>query len=56
MNSINGDTENWRMTDKELRKFEGFENISEEQAEKVIDFLVQLAKIEFEIMLNNIEK
>lgn len=51
MNSTNDDTENWRMTVKELRKFEGFENISEEEAEKVIDSLVQLALIVFEINL-----
>ncbi|MDD2307706.1 MAG: hypothetical protein PHP53_23585 [Prolixibacteraceae bacterium] len=41
---------------KELRKYEGFENISEEEAEKVIDFLVQLAQIEYEIKMNNIQK
>lgn len=56
MNSKNDDTGNWRMTVKELRKFEGFKNISEEEAEKVINFLVQLAKIEYEIKMNNIEK
>ena len=33
MNSINDDSENWRMTVKEFREFEGFENISEEEAE-----------------------
>lgn len=56
MNSINDDNDDWRMTVEELRKFDGFQNISEEEAGQIIDFLVQLARIEYEIMLNNIEK
>jgi len=53
MNSINDDSEDWRMTVEELRKFDGFQNISKEEAEKTIDFLVQLALIAIEIKLNN---
>lgn len=56
MNNIDDDTESWRMTVEEFRKVDGFQDISEEEAEKVIDFLVQLAKLDYEIMMNNIEK
>jgi hypothetical protein len=56
MNSINDENEYCRTTAKELKKIEGFENISEELAEKVIAFLVQLAKIEYEIKLNGNNK
>ena len=49
MNSIDYSPEFWRMTVEELRKFEGFENISEEEAENIIDSLVQLAKVAYEI-------
>ena len=56
MNSIKYDNDDWRWAVEELRKFDGFQNISEEEAEQTIDFLVQLARIEYEIMLNNIEK
>lgn len=54
MKSIDDDTEGWRMTVEEFRQFDGFQNISDEEAEKVIDTLVQLAKIDYEIMMNNI--
>ena len=44
---------NWRLTVKELRRCKGFENITDEEGEKVIDNLVQLSLISFNIDIND---
>lgn len=44
------------MTVEELRQFKQFENITQEEAEKVIDTLVQLAIIAYESNPDMIEE
>jgi len=56
MNKNIHNTQDWSMTVEELRRFKQFENISEEEGEKVIDSLVQLAIIAYESNPNMIEE
>lgn len=43
--TLNDDKSKWSVTNEELRKFDGFENISDEEAEKLIATMVKLALI-----------
>lgn len=56
MESLNEDSDNWRLTLEELREIKGFENISEEEGERIIDTVVQSALIAFEIDSKVIEE
>jgi hypothetical protein len=38
-------TPNWSLTAQELRSYKGYENVSDEEAERVIETLVRLAVI-----------
>ena len=42
----------WKLTEKELKSLSGFENISSEEAEKIINTLAQLALITYIIDRN----
>ena len=42
--------ESCRMTPEELRGFEGFENISAEEAEMIIDDLIAFARMILEVV------
>lgn len=44
---IEGSSSEWRITPEELRSSKGFESLSDEEAEKTIDSLVQLAIIAY---------
>jgi len=54
MDYTNKRPDKWRKYADELRKFKGFENISEKDADKVIEFLVQLAELEYKMMQKKI--
>jgi hypothetical protein len=38
-------TPNWSLTAEELKSYKGYENVSDEEAERVIETLVRLAVI-----------
>jgi hypothetical protein len=39
----------WKLTEKEIKSVAGFDNLSEEQINAVLDFLKALAKLEIKI-------
>ncbi len=43
----------WRLTVKELKECQGFEDISDEESDKIIDSLVQLGLVVYEYSENN---
>ena len=43
------DEDKLRLTNKELRKFKGFENISDSECEEIIDSLLKLAMIVYNL-------
>lgn len=51
INDIN--SSEWRLTIKELKECKGFEDISDEDGERVIDTLVQLCLISYNIYTND---
>lgn len=49
MNNNGFDEEKIRLTNDELRKFKGFETISDSESENIIDSLVKLAIITYNL-------
>ena len=49
MNNINEDSNQVKLTIEELKKFNGFETISNSEAEVIIDSLVRLAMIMYNV-------
>lgn len=49
----NDNSSNGRLTVKELRECKGFEDISDEEGEKLIDTLFQLSKIAYNVYVSD---
>lgn len=49
MNSINGKPDKWKKLAQKVKEIEGNENISDEMAERVIEFLKMLAELEIKM-------
>lgn len=50
MNQTNDKPDKWEKLAQELKEIKGNENISDELAERVIDFLRQLAELEIKMI------
>lgn len=48
------ETTKWKLTEEEIKSIEGFANLSEEKLNAVMNFLVELAKLE--IKMNEMQK
>ena len=51
-NVLNDENEvsEWKLTEKEIKTVAGFENLSEEEINAVLNFLIALAKLEIKII------
>lgn len=50
MNHTNDQPDKWKKLAQELKKIKGKEHLTDEQAEKVIDFLRELAELEIRMI------